>query len=257
MIDDMGIFKYYSPQDYNFMAFCKNQIFFSRPSNLNDPFDTTSIIISSYNRFCKDIHWNTTGEKNLDKHGICSFSEGKRADNKHLWSLYATNYTGYALEFDFETLSEKLPKTYVAPIYLQKVRYESRPFNLNNYRNKFFLNEESFTVHDAACSKDIKDLDRLFQYLHLYKDKSIWQNEKEWRMIIGNLNERPYIHKIGNGYLLDLLPNTIRSLTVGCNMSEDNKRMLKCCAEHKSIPIYEAIPCIEKNKWTVKIVEFK
>ena len=72
----MGIFKYYSPQDYNFVAFCKNQIFFSRPSNLNDPFDTASIIISSYKKFCRDIHWNATGEKNLDKHGICSFSRG-------------------------------------------------------------------------------------------------------------------------------------------------------------------------------------
>ena len=249
----MRIFKYYSPQDYNFMAFCKNQIFFSRPSNLNDPFDTASIIISSYKKFCRDIHWSAAGEKNLDKHGICSFSEGECANNRHLWSLYAANYTGYALEFDFEILSEKLPRTYILPIYLQKVRYENRPFNLNNYKNKFSLNEESFTVYDAACSGDIKDLDRLFQYLHLYKDKSIWHNEKEWRMIIGNLNENLHIHKVGNGYLLDLLPNTIISITAGCNMSDDNKRMLKNCAAHKGIPIYEAIPCIKRNRWAVTI----
>ena len=234
----MRIFKYYSPQDYNFMAFCKNQIFFSRPSNLNDPFDTASIIISSYKKFCRDIHWSAAGEKNLDKHGICSFSEGECANNRHLWSLYAANYTGYALEFDFEILSEKLPRTYILPIYLQKVRYENRPFNLNNYKNKFSLNEESFTVYDAACSGDIKDLDRLFQYLHLYKD---------------NLNENLHIHKVGNGYLLDLLPNTIISITAGCNMSDDNKRMLKNCAAHKGIPIYEAIPCIKRNRWAVTI----
>ena len=253
----MGIFKYYSPQDYNFMAFCKNQIFFSRPSNLNDPFDTTKLIVSSYKKFCKDIQWSETGKKNLDKHGICSFSEGERADNRHLWSLYAANYTGYALEFDFEILHEKLPQTYISPIYLQKVRYEKEPFNLNNYRNSFSIQEETFTVQDVVSGDIQKAGDRLFLYLHLYKDKSIWQNEKEWRMIIGNLNKNTHIHKISNGYLLDLLPDTILSLTVGCYMSDDNKRMLKNCAEHKGIPIYEAIPCIEKNKWTVKILELK
>ena len=252
MIDDMGIFKYYSPQDYNFMAFCKNQIFFSKPSNLNDPFDTTKLIVSSYKKFCKDIQWSETGEKNLNKHGICSFSEGKQADNRHLWSLYAANYTGYALEFDFEILSETLPSVYRTPIYLQKVHYANRPFNLNNYRNSFSIKGETFTVQDAI-SGDIKREDRLFHYLHLYKDKSIWQNEKEWRMIIGNLNENQHLHNIGNGYLLDLPPTTIKTIIVGQYMTDDNKQMMKNCAIHKGIPIYEAIPCIVKNKWTVEI----
>ena len=255
MIDDMGIFKYYSPQDYNFMAFCKNQIFFSRPSNLNDPFDTTKLIVNSYKKFCEDIHWNDIREKNLDEHGICSFSEGEKADNRHLWSLYAANYAGYALEFNFDILQEQLPRIYKTPIYLQKVRYEKKPFNLNNYRNTFAIKEETFTIQDAV-SGDIKKVgDRLFHYLHLYKDKSIWQNEKEWRMIIGNLNKSTYIHKISNGYLLDLLPNTIKSIIMGCYMTEDNKHMLKNCAKHKGIPMYEAIPCIERNKWKVKIKE--
>lgn len=248
----MRIFKYYSPQDYNFVAFCKNQIFFSRPSNLNDPFDTTKLIVSSYKKFCKDIQWSETGEKNLDKHGICSFSEGKRADNRHLWSLYAANYTGYALEFDFEILSETLPSVYRTPIYLQKVHYANRPFNLNNYRNSFSIKGETFTVQDAI-SGDIKGEDRLFHYLHLYKDKSIWQNEKEWRMIIGNLNENQHLHNIGKGYLLDLPPTTIKAIIVGQYMTDDNKQMMKNCAIHKGIPIYEAIPCIVKNKWTVEI----
>ena len=234
------------------MAFCKNQIFFSKPSNLNDPFDTTKLIVSSYKKFCKDIQWSETGEKNLNKHGICSFSEGKQADNRHLWSLYAANYTGYALEFDFEILSETLPSVYRTPIYLQKVHYANRPFNLNNYRNSFSIKGETFTVQDAI-SGDIKREDRLFHYLHLYKDKSIWQNEKEWRMIIGNLNENQHLHNIGNGYLLDLPPTTIKAIIVGQYMTDDNKQMMKNCAIHKGIPIYEAIPCIVKNKWTVEI----
>ncbi len=74
-------------------------------------------------------------------------------------------------------------------------------------------------------------------------------------MIIGNLNKSTYIHKISNGYLLDLLPNTIKSIIMGCYMTEDNKHMLKNCAKHKGIPMYEAIPCIERNKWKVKIKE--
>ncbi len=256
MIDDMGIFKYYSPQDYNFIAFCKNQIFFSRPSNLNDPFDATSIIISSYKKFCKDINWSTTGEKNLGKHAICSFSEGKQADNKHLWSLYAANYTGYAIEFDFEILSETLPRTYATPIYLQKVHYDSKPFNLDNYSNSFSINGESIVIDKII--RNLKDGnlqggERLFQYLHLYKDKSIWGNEKEWRMIIGNLNNNSHLHCLNNGFLLDLPPTAIKAIIVGQYMTDDNKQMMKNCAIHKGIPIYEATPCIEKNRWAVKI----
>ena len=252
----MGIFKYYSPQDYNFMAFCKNQIFFSRPSNLNDPFDTTKLIVNSYKKFCKDICWSNEKEEQLDKHGICSFSEGKLADNRHLWSLYAANYTGYALEFDFEILSETLARTYATPIYLQKVHYDSKPFNLDNYSNSFSINGQSFTIDKII--RNLKNGDRqggerLFQYLHLYKDKYIWENEKEWRMIIGNLNKSSYLHSLNNGFLLDLLPNTIKAIIVGQFMNDDNKRMMKNCAVHRGIPIYEAIPCIERNRWTVKI----
>ena len=54
-----------------------------------------------------------------------------------------------------------------------------------------------------------------------------------------------------------LMANTIKSVTVGHYMEKCDKQMLKNCSEHKDIPIYEAIPCIEKNKWTVKISEFK
>lgn len=76
-------------------------------------------------------------------------------------------------------------------------------------------------------------------------------------MIIGNLNENQHLHNIGNGYLFDLPPTTIKTIIVGQYMTDYNKQMMKNCAIHKGIPIYEAIPCIVKNKWTVDIKKYQ
>ena len=101
-------------------------------------------------------------------------------------------------------------------------------------------------------------LERLFMHLLHYKDSTIWQNESEYRMVIGkNKPVKCKIQELSNGFLMTMLPNAIKSITVGHNMSLDNKQMLKNCARHKDIPIYEATPCIEKKKWSVRIEIFK
>lgn len=250
---NMKIYKYYAPRDYNFLAFCRNQIFFSKPSNLNDPFDTSELLIKPYKKFCNAIKWNSNKKSILNNHAICSFSEGEDANNRHLWSLYADNYAGYALEFDRDILSDKLAKTYITPIYLQQVVYNDVPFDLDNQSNGFVLNNESYQLKDLYREFDPKLLDRLFQYLHLYKDKLIWQNENEWRLIIGNLRKNRHLHAKENGYLLDLLPNTIKSITIGYKMNDCDRCMLINCAKCKGIPIFEARPNIINNRWDVEI----
>lgn len=258
MVDDMGIFKYYSPQDYNFMAFCKNQIFFSRPSNLNDPFDTSDLLIRPYKKFCEEV--NLTNLNPLfESFGVCCFTKSEKADNRHLWALYANSYKGYALEFNEDSLND----SYYAPCHLLQVKYSNKPFNLNS-ENATFVDEhgKEHTIKeciDEYINKgDEIPLERLFTYLLHYKDLTIWQNESEYRIVMGkNKPVKCKIQELTNGFLMTVLPDAIKSITVGYNMSMDNKQMLKNCAKHKGIPIYEATPCIEKKKWAVRIEIFK
>lgn len=258
MIDDMGIFKYYSPQDYNFMAFCKNQIFFSRPSNLNDPFDTSDLLIRPYMKFCDAVGLDNPRPL-FEKLGVCCFTKADKADNGHFWSLYANSYKGYALEFDEEKFNDKG----YAPLHLHKVTYSKIPFNLNNFSNSF-VSEDNRDYTIFFCIEEYLNgnpmpLERLFQYLLLYKDSAIWKAENEYRMIIGSIRPPNWeLQEFKNGYLFTLLSaNIIKSVTVGHYMEKCDKQMLMNCTEHKGIPIYEAVPCINKNKWAVKILEFK
>ena len=255
---NMGIFKYYSPQNYNFIAFCKNQIFFSRPSNLNDPFDTSDLLIRPYRKFCDAVGLDNPRPL-FEKLGVCCFTKADKADNGHFWSLYANSYKGYALEFNEDKFNDRG----YAPLHIHKVTYSKMPFNLNNFSNSF-VSEDGIDYTISSCIRDYRNgnsmsLERLFQYILLYKDSTIWKAEDEYRMIIGSIRPPNWeLQELKNGYLFTLLSaNTIKSVTIGHYMEKCDKQMLKNCAEHKGIPIYEAIPCIERNKWTVKIVEFK
>ena len=235
------------------MAFCKNQIFFSKPSNLNDPFDTSDLLIRPYRKFCDAV--NLTNPNPLfESFGVCCFTKSEKADNRHLWSLYANSYRGYALEFNEESFDD----FYYMPCHFLPVKYSNRPFNLNSFTRKFIDEHgKEHSIKDCISeynNGDKMSLERLFVYLLHYKDSSVWENEMEYRMIIGT--QKPIkckIQNLSNGFLMTLLSNAIKSITVGFNMSKENKCMLKNCAEHKDIPIYEATPCIIKNKWAVEI----
>ena len=101
-------------------------------------------------------------------------------------------------------------------------------------------------------------LDRLFQYLHLYKEKNVWGNENEYRMIIGNSSRNPAnpisqkIHLKDEGYLLDLCPNAIKSIILGYKMSPENKKRIYKIIKDTGITIYEATPDIV-SQWVITI----
>lgn len=236
------------------MAFCKNQIFFSRPSNLNDPFDTSDLLIRPFRKFCDAV--NLTNPNPLfESFGVCCFTKSEKADNRHLWSLYANSYRGYALEFN----EESFDNIYYLPCHFLPVKYCNRPFNLDS-ENAKFVDEHGKKYTIKKCIDEyIKEgsevpLERLFMHLLHYKDSSIWQKESEYRMILGRTKPvKCEIQELPNGFLMTLLPNAIKSITIGFNMSKVNKCLLNNCAKHKDIPIYEATPCIVKNKWAVEI----
>ena len=255
-VEPGSIYKYYTIRQHNIDAFKNNQIFFSRPSKLNDPFDTTSRQIEPYKKFCKRIGWNPQMANLMDNHGICSFTESNLPDNKHLWTLYADSFRGYALEFDRDLLTEGLPRQFRMPVYLQKVIYDYKPFNLDDFNSKFRLNGEDYTLRE--CIKDYPaGLDRVFQYLHLYKDYDVWHLEKESRLIAGNLKSERFEPVNRDGYLLTMPEGAVTSLTLGGDMPENYREELVEIAKQRRIPVYIATPEIIDGQWTISIQKYQ
>lgn len=258
MSDNRKIYKYYSFTDYSLDVLRNNQLFFSHPSNFNDPFDSSGLLVKPYKKFCDNIGLEHIDEI-FEKQGICCFTKSDKPDNKHFWSLYAGNYSGFALEFDEDELNSKY-----APLHLEKVHYFDNPMNLDNMKSSFSTNQSDRIYTIEKCIEEFTNpiecnpepLDRLFQYLHLYKEKNVWGNENEYRMIIGNcsrctaINQK--IHPQEKGDLLDLCPNAIKSITLGYKISPENRKQILKIVYDKGIQIYEATPDIV-SQWTVTI----
>ncbi len=263
MIEDMSdngkIYKYYPCSQYSLNVLKNNQLFFSHPSNFNDPFDSSGLLIKPYKKFCDSIGLEHIDEI-FEKQGICCFTKSDKPDNKHFWSLYAGNYSGFAIEFDEDELNSKY-----WTLHLEKVYYCDNPMNLDNFKNTFSTNQSDRIYTIEECIEEFTNpecnpepLDRLFQYLHLYKEKKVWGNENEYRMIIGN-NSRIYgnpiyqkIHPQDKGYLLDLHPNAMKSIILGYKISPENRKQILKIIKDKGIQIYEAIPDIV-SQWTVTV----
>ena len=257
MADNGKIYKYYPCNKYSLNILISNILFISHPSNFNDPFDSSELLVKPYRKFCDSI-----GLKHIDeifeKQGICCFTKSDKPDNKHFWSLYAENYSGFVLEFDEDELNSKY-----APLHLEKVHYFDNPMNLDNCKNTFSTNQSDRIYTVEECIEEFTNpecnpepLDRLFQYLHLYKEKKVWGNENEYRMIIGNssrstaINQK--IHPQEKGDLLDLCPNAIKSITLGYKMSPENMREIYKITKETGISIYKATADIV-SQWTVTI----
>lgn len=246
------LFKYYSSECYNICAFQNNQIFFAKPHLLNDSFDTSEKLIKPFKTFQERVNWTSEDEKRLDNHGIFSLIEADDVRKFQMWSFYARNFDGYALEFNKEVLSDNK----IAPVHLLPVLYSDAPLNLDDCQLRLRVNSDVFTVGEVNFEYDRKLLDRVFQCLHLIKDKSTWQQENEWRMIIGNIRDRlqNYLMPLNDGYLLRLPQNPYKALYIGYKMDRCKRQALIQAARQKQgVDIFSVKPKIIDNKWDMEI----
>ncbi len=257
----MNLYKYYSPKDYNFDVVETNSIFFSLPGNLNDPFDVSDILFPK--SFYESIHMVKGDSNGLDTHAICCFSKGARADNPHMWSFYAAGYTGFAIEFDKTDL-----ETNITPKYALRpgdVTYKDGVIDVSSTsKDKISCHlpdtdEESIaTLLTFLRTNPIDDLiDDIFRASHLIKD-NMWKAENEWRLIIGRLKSKK-LQKVEGGYLCKLSPNSMKSLILGMNMSDENKKIIiekNLKREHGPLPIKIIKPFVdESNRPAIKIID--
>ena len=242
------LFKYYPLTPYHLESFKRHELFFARPSMLNDSFDTSVRMIDPYKSFKERIGWGEGMGQMLDYHGICSFTEGKDVNNEMMWSFYANNFQGYAIEYNPEALYDKY-----APAVLSKVKYLKKPLNLDNDNLRLKISDEVFSIKQVN-QDDPKYCDRLFHCLHLVKS-SIWSRENEWRIIMGNrgTNHGFNMNAMKQGYYLNVETKVYRALFVGYRVPNKELECLMDIASGYSINVYMVEPSIMHGKWDIII----
>ncbi|MBQ9660087.1 MAG: DUF2971 domain-containing protein [Bacteroidales bacterium] len=247
------LFKYYPLRDYHIEAFFNDQLFFAKPFSFNDAFDTSDKLIEPFNGFREAIKWDDKKSGLLNTHGIVSFIEDDDAKNGRMWSFYAGNFNGFVLQFDSSALSKK--EYY--PIHLIPVKYLHAPLNLDDFTLRLRINECEFSIQDVVKNVgfDRLLLDRLFHCIHLEKDSNIWEEENEWRMILGDVTpQHVSIKEHKNGYLLKMTGNSIQALFIGYRVSLKDRQTLLSIAYSKGIECFLATPKIINNQWDIDIV---
>ncbi|MEC4049117.1 DUF2971 domain-containing protein [Flavobacterium sp. SUN046] len=93
------VFKYFGDKLYNLESFKEGYLYFSNYKSFNDPFDC-NINLINFDKINKRKRIKDREEilkNNLTKLGICCFS--RKVDSILMWSHYASNHSGFCIEF--------------------------------------------------------------------------------------------------------------------------------------------------------------
>jgi hypothetical protein len=221
----------------------KQEIYFSKPSEFNDPFDgnipvrwdlmTYEECLEKNLEILNIVHKNKnqkqvreyakkiTDEKTLWTPDLLSketpeqlkkwnsiiglFSLSAVSDNILMWSHYSFNHTGFVIGFKTNSLSKYYDFDYIEPIIYQH-------------------------AYPVISGKD--DITTQFYKKFFYKS-NLWNYENEWRISKNHIANR----------IIKLKRESINHIIIGCcSDRKDDKQMIKLCKKHlgSDFPIYKA-----------------
>jgi len=192
-----SVFKYYTPEEYNFDAMRESYFFLCKARHLNDPFEL------SFSLFTKlDINKNRCfkyGCEPLKDYGICCFTNDPL--NKMMWAMYANDYKGFVVEFDKNFLIDFDPTAFVLerdnlktlkPLEIPRLFYEKVEYidkfndlNADDYQYTIMYYGDKKVNLKITKTNDEHDIEYLFVHLCRIKEKRTWQQERENRLIAG------------------------------------------------------------------------
>lgn len=239
------VYKYYSPQEYNIESIRDEYFWFSRHQSLNDPFDMAGDLFHRFPNFLSTLpSYQSIYQQSIQKYGICCFSHDPL--NKHLWALYSSSHTGFVLGFDDTLFIDSLSPSLQARVIYRDCIYRDRypDFNLDDTLIPMFSNEGTFNEYKNIGSiinshpMDPKDLDQIFEFYLLIKEKETWRIENEKRLILGqnfvdNLANdliRPDVclnlDNCESGYKIKWAQDALKEIYFGYNMDSSTKDTL-------------------------------
>jgi hypothetical protein len=228
----MKLYKYYSVNGRNLVALINRQFWASKPRSFNDPYDTPvrwmKVQSSIAMRTSPDNSGrlvrlsserqptrNFTEEEiaQVESMGVISFSS--KNDEMLLWSHYADQHKGYALEFE---VTEKLNKLN-NPCFF-KVQYDPAEYIHHHER---------------------------YRYATQFKDKA-WEYESEYRYLLDE-GDQLYSWDINGGAFSDFT-----GIIFGHRMPESDRRALMKIVESINPEISFHLAALSKEEFKLEII---
>lgn len=249
---EQSLFKFYPNRDYHLEAFRRGELFLAKPKMLNDGFDTTRALIEPFNFFKQLVKWNDKNAEAFENHGICSFIESPDVKQQRMWALYADSFNGFVIEFN----AAAFKNSRYAPIELLPVKYLEKPLNLDDLNLSIHVNGVDVSISELQNEQE-RNADYIFKCLHLVKNKAVWGDEREWRLIKGNLN--PFKadlcneHSNRTGYILQISDDFYKSIYIGERIPPQIRESLTQIAKNRGKSVFIVKPQIIDGKWDMMI----
>ena len=162
----------------------------------------------------------------------------ERIDSILMWSHYAENHKGFALNYDFKSryiVDVGIPNVVGSEFVDKKlfpVRYSNERFNATYYI-EFHLIDNFY--RSLGLKFDAPFFDKLFYYKILLMKSVDWSYEKEWR-IIKQTNINYEDNKPNFEYINQIRP---KEIYLGSQISKENKEKLIKIGKSKNIAVYQ------------------
>lgn len=168
------------------------------------------------------------------------FCVAEMHDNLLMWAHYSKDHTGAVIEF------ECLPDLDTPLCAARKVNYVAKPPFIAEHLDEYvryitgqaILNHE-ISIYDLCLSKS-----------------DHWKYEQEWRVFIPPIDmDNPTIPRDSDGNeisfdLLQILPQEIHSIYLGCRMTDDNRQKIVSClsGDFKHVKKYQSVKSNKEYK---------
>jgi Protein of unknown function (DUF2971). len=228
---------------------------------LNDPFDCNIQYIVENEKVRQDPSLNKVFS---DKTYYSSKNFGiycvtKSPDNLHFWSLYGDSHQGICLEFNENKFSGYYSNLFNSDCELKNCIYRDSPIDVLNWIPSDEQDRtKAITVEEYLY--DPKILDKLFRDLYLQKNKKVWHNEDEKRIILAglalnNINSSHHLEILENGYLMDAPKDSLTSIILGAKITPINeKQILKINKEFYDNKLVIKKIVLDGENWMLKII---
>ena len=172
--------------------------------------------------------------------GILCLTE--KRDNLLMWAHYASNHSGFVVQFDTESsYFDQRKKTDEIRGHLRKVRYAKK--------------QPELVLMDRNLSQE-QTIDRWVDDIFFVKSKH-WEYEQEWRMAMTLRDCQRVIqrgsHKI---HLFPFPKDSVRALILGCKISKEDKdfiiKIVEQDADYSHVEIIQAK--IDDKKYRLKFL---
>lgn len=205
------------------------QIFMSSIKDFNDPFDCKASFYDS-NQLARIKGLEHVGGKFIDDFTAFYLGTALTANDTNcmpMWAHYSNNHQGFCVSYDMKNSENTELAGCTFPVQYTNERLDITSF-MKKYAN-MVLSEIDKQTSQGKKQIGIYDLSLIYMQLYLCNIKHLsWQYEKEFRCTMAvKAKGMPYVNAVP------------KSIYIGMNCSDKNKKELIKIAKKLSIPIYQ------------------